>query len=162
MTTLQRSSLLVAILALGAVAVLLFQIPVPAGHPNRQGELEVTLTASGFDPTHLYLPTETPVTLRLVNQANGIHELALIRAASGSGGDFLGLLDDLAVEVDPATARISPTEEHPYTGFRVQVDETVTVRFTLPAARAGEWEVGCLSAGGCYYDLGFHIPVTVG
>lgn len=164
--TLQRTSLLVGVLVAISIGLLLVLPSSPqAGHPDGNGELDIELTARHFEPDHLYLPTEQPLTLTFANHGDVAHTIAFgrgtVEESGHSAAPAVDMLEGVAVEVDPSGALVHPTGQTPYTGFRLETDETVTVRLTVPEDRAGEWELGCFTARGCYYETGFRADVTV-
>jgi hypothetical protein len=162
--TLQRTGLLVgtAIAVILAVALIAQGNPTAIGHPNRAGELEVVVAMRSFEPNHLYLPVEKPLTLTFVNQSDVTHWFSLGREVDDSTGRTTGfvedLLADLKVRVVPARAVATDAGHHV---FSVETGQSITVAFELPADRVGEWELGCFTAAGCYYEYGFLAPVTV-
>lgn len=164
--TAQRTGLVVGLVVVVA-ALLLLSIPgaPQAGHPNEDGELAIELAIRDFEPDHLYLPTERPLTLTFVNHSDVGHTFAFgrdtVEEADHPAGPDVDMLEGVSVQTDPADALVRPTEDHPYTGFYLETDETVILRFTIPEDRAGEWELGCFTARGCYYETGFRAGVTV-
>lgn len=165
--TMQRTSLLVA--ALVGIAVLLIVLvpePTRAGHPDAEGRLDVELVIRDFEPNQLVLPAGEPLTLTFVNHSDVGHVVAFGRGtvATESGhpaAPEADMLEGVSVEAEPFDALVAPTDEHPWTAFEIEQDETVTLRFTIPDDRVGEWELGCFTARGCYYEGGFRADVTV-
>ena len=55
--------------------------------------------------------------------------------------------------------------------FQVGADKALTIQFTLPDAKVGDWELGCFEfmsmdstedhPGPTHYDVGMHLPITV-
>ena len=55
--------------------------------------------------------------------------------------------------------------------FQIGVDKSVTIEFTLPDSKVGDWEMGCFEylsmsdsdthPGPTHYDVGMHLPITV-
>lgn len=161
-----RTGLLFLVVALAIVALVFTSgSPTRVGEPDRDGELLVELAIRDFEPDHLYLPTSEPLQLTLVNHSDVGHTLAFgrgtVEEADHPASPAVDMLADLEVVTEPSTALVHATDEHPWTAIRVETDETVTVAFTLPEDRIGEWELGCFSARGCYYEIGFRADVTV-
>lgn len=167
MKTLPRTSLVVGLVAVAAILLLVLSSrgSTSPGHPDADGELDVTLAIRDFEPSHLYLPTGEPLTLRMVNESDVGHVVAFGRETVEEGGHpaapQVDMLEGVAVTTAPGSALQPPTDDDPYTGIRVETGEEVTVQFTLPEDRAGEWELGCFTASGCYYEIGFRADVTV-
>jgi hypothetical protein len=148
--------------------ILLLLVPSgrPAvGHPDADGRLEVELAIRDFDPDHLYLPTGRELTLTFVNHSDVGHTIAFGRDTVERSGHpaapAVDMLEGVTVQAEPAAALVRPTDDAPYTAFRMETGEQVTVRFTIPEDRVGEWELGCFTARGCYYEGGFRADVTV-
>lgn len=164
--TMQRTGLLVAALV-GVAILLVVLIPEPtrAGHPDAEGRLEIELAIRDFEPNQLVLPAGEPLTLTFVNHSDVGHTFAFGRGTVEQSGHPAApeedMLEGVAVEADPFAALVAPTEEHPWTAFDVGMDETVTLQFTIPEDRTGDWELGCFTARGCYYEGGFRADVTV-
>ena len=123
------------------------------------------LAIRSFEPDHLSLPTGRALELTFVNHSDVQHVFAFGRQPTEEGGRVTGEGEDLFAGIDlavePSGVRLSPSEAHPFTEFRLDVGQTMTMRFELPADRAGEWELGCFTAAGCYYETGFRADVTV-
>jgi uncharacterized cupredoxin-like copper-binding protein len=122
--------------------------------------VEITMSEFAFDPDPVTLPTGREVTVALTNDGDIRHEFMAGRDPMADGG----YMQDLFAGVDPA---VTPAEavamdaHDAHAGFMVQVEpgETVEVTFTLPADRAGDWEIGCFEPG--HYEAGMHATFTV-
>lgn len=90
---------LVALLALGAAAYLLFLKPGPRVSDAPQGSVPVKITMAGFTPSALQAVAGQPLTITLVNPDNAHH--------SDGGGMHQFAIDELGVNVlvDPETTR---------------------------------------------------------
>lgn len=162
-----RTGILVAVLvAVAALLLVVFARSGPgAGEPDADGALTVELAIRDFQPDHLVLPTETPLTLTFVNHSDVGHDIAFgrdtVEESEHPAAPAVDMLAGVDVTAEPHDALVRPTENDPFTAIRVETDETVTVSFTLPADRTGEWVLGCFTAEGCYYEIGFRADVTV-
>jgi len=164
--TAQRTGLLTAAI-IAVVAVVLLSLPgsTPEGHPDADGNLTVELAIRSFEPGQLVLPTGRPLSITFTNNSDVDHTIAFGRGTIEDGQHPFAperdMLADLDVRATPPLALVRPTDSQPFMGIRIPLNESVTVSFTLPEDRTGQWELGCFTSRGCYFELGFRADVTV-
>jgi len=153
--------------------------------------LTIRMTEYAFDPADITIPAGEEVTLEFVNDGTLPHEFMAGHEVSGDDGTAHGFEDDLFagvdVTVEPTSARVieddmgdmestepddmgtasemgmgteSEMDDH---GFMIvaQPGQTVTVTFTLPADRVGEWTTGCFEQNGSHWTEGMQGKITV-
>lgn len=161
MTTLRTTGIL-TLAVVAAVALTLLGTPDDTARPDADGLLEVSLQDYRFQPAELALPTGEPVTLRLVNRDDPGHHVAFGRDVEVADGRAVGFREDLLAGLD---VRVEPTGARVDDGGPVEVlvrgHQTVEVTFVLPADRAGSWELGCFTGRGCHYRTGLAARLIV-
>ncbi len=165
MMTATRTGALIAVVAIGAITLMLVGGTDDAARPDGEGVLEIALHDYGFEPDPLRLPTGEPLTLRFVNQDDPSHHVSFGREVREHDGRAVGFDEDLFAglepRVTPPAAQTGPSADDP--GFEVLVrgHETVTLEVTLPPDRTGSWEIGCFTGRGCHYRAGLAGTVIV-
>jgi hypothetical protein len=163
-----RRITLVAVLGLGALAIVLLTVQpaVEPGRPDADGRLEVTIEGYRVDVDTWRLPAEQPITLVVVNRDEVSHPLSfgrgdieddLLRTVGYEEDLFAGL----EPRVTPTTAIVEPRP--PNEGFTVQVAPlgTTTVEVTFPTDRIGTWHAGCFLGRGCHLAAGVRATVVI-
>jgi uncharacterized cupredoxin-like copper-binding protein len=146
---------------LAVVALLLGACTTGAKDGTGTDRAEITMSEFAFDPAPVTVPTGREVTVALTNDGDVRHEFMAGRDPRPDDG---GYRQDLFAGVGPAASpaeAVAMDAHDAHAGFMVQVEpgETVEVKFTVPADRAGDWEVGCFEPG--HYEAGMHASFTV-
>jgi uncharacterized cupredoxin-like copper-binding protein len=129
--------------------------------PAQTDAPRITMTEFAFDPAEVTVPAGEPLRLVLTNDGELPHEFMVGRGPMpGDGGYGQDLLDGLHPAVTPPDA-VGTDAHDAHAGFMVLLDpgETAEVTVTVPADRAGEWEIGCFQPG--HYEAGMHGELTV-
>lgn len=122
---------------------------------------KLTMTDFAFTPETLNLQAGQEVQLTLINEGAVEHEILIGRNLHiGEDGKLEGFEEDFfdkgAVEVrtDGDEFHVGSPEEIEEEGWHVEVEPggKVTLTFTVPAGKEGEWEIGCFVAG--HYEAG--------
>jgi hypothetical protein len=157
--------LAVTVVALIAVVVFLPRLGDGTASPDRGGRLEIVMEDYRFGPADIALPTEAPVQLVFVNRDDTVHHVSFGREVIVDEGDEIGFAEDLLADtdarIDPSRASVGPSEQFPTLSVQVEPGETATLYVTLPAERAGEWQMGCFTARGCQFRTGLAGTVEV-
>lgn len=134
-----------------------------SGGSSSSGETTITMTESKFDPDTIQVKAGQEVTLRLVNEGEKEHEILFGRNLKMEEGAPGGYEVDL-FERDPNQVEASggegfhegTPEEIAEEGYHVELEPGAegTLVFTVPASKAGEWEMGCFIDDGAHYDEG--------
>jgi plastocyanin len=162
-TRIAMTVVLVALVAIAAVLITARQ--ADPGRPDADGVLKVVMEDYAFSPSALTVIATEPVTFRFVNRDEVSHHVSFGRGVVEEAGRDVGfaedLLDGLAPQVSPATARVEL--DPPYVGTVVQVQggQTVDVTVTIPADRVGEWQAGCFTGLGCHFRAGLAATLVV-
>lgn len=130
------------------------------------GEVTIRMTEYKFEPNTIRIKAGEEVRLTLENKGEKTHEFMVGRevmmmagAPSGFKTDFF---DGIKVRAERGGRAIDlmelmDEEEMGHEGFMATMMEgadPVTLIFTVPADKAGEWEIGCFEDDGQHYDEG--------
>jgi uncharacterized cupredoxin-like copper-binding protein len=149
-------------LAVLAVAALLLGACATGAQDDEETDrVEITMSEFAFNPDPVTVPAGREVTVVLTNDGDIRHEFMTGRDPMP---DYGGYRQDLLAGVDPAVDSpdaVTVDAHDAHAGLMVQVEpgETVEARYTLPADRAGDWEIGCFEPG--HYEAGMHATLRV-
>jgi hypothetical protein len=166
-STVRRSAplLAVALVALLALAVALPRLVDGRAGPGGDGRLEIVMEDYRFEPADIGLPTETPLELVFTNRDDTVHPVSFGRDVVLDAGDEVGFAEDLLAgtnaRIEPSRARVGPSEQFPTLSVGVEPGQTAMLYVTLPADRAGEWQMGCFTARGCQFRTGLAGTIEV-
>lgn len=122
------------------------------------GEIRITMTEYKFQPDTIRVKAGQEVRLVLVNAGKKNHELMIGRNVMEMEGKPAGYHEDFFAGLHPQVSgeKLVQEEEEEHAGFMVALEPggTATVVFTVPADRAGEWEIGCFEEDGVHYQEG--------
>ncbi|MFA9431082.1 hypothetical protein [Egicoccus sp. AB-alg2] len=168
MGTVTRTTLTV-VLGIAAVVLLVALFGrgggVVTATPAADGTVRMVMEERAFAPTDVTIVAGRPVTFEFVNRDVGSHMVSFGRAvveedqrAVGFGEDLLAGLD---VDVRPSVDRMDVQPPYRGTTIMVQGGETVSVTFTVPPERRGDWQIGCFTSRGCDYRTGMAAALHV-
>ncbi len=133
--------------------------------PGGGGPRSITLSMEEyrFDPAQVQVKAGQEVRLTLVNKGKEPHELMIGRNVVTHEGRPAGFAQDffegIPVKAERGGKPIDVKElmEEEAHGFMVALEpgeEPVTLIFTVPRDKAGEWEMGCFENEGTHWQLG--------
>lgn len=135
--------------------------------PGGGGPLSITLSMEEyrFDPAQIQVKAGQEVRLTLVNKGKEPHELMIGRNVVTHEGRPAGFAQDffegIPVKAErggkPIDVKELMEEEEEAHGFMVALEpgeEPVTLIFTVPRDKVGEWEMGCFENEGTHWQLG--------
>lgn len=160
MGTPMKRTMLVLVLAVvvGLVALLIADRGVQPGRPDAEGVVELAMRDYQFAPDELFLPAETPLTIRIVNEDGNVHRVTFGRSVIVEDGLQFGFEEDLLADLDPVVLpRRAVVGGMDYEGpLEISIDpgEAAEIAVTIPEERVGEWEMGCFNACGAHYRAG--------
>lgn len=131
---------------------------------------KVTITMADFlfQPNPVRLKAGVPVEVTLVNKGANAHELLIGRNVKMEDGTPAGFEVDffdygkLPVEVVKGEKyHVGELHEIEEEGWHVELEPggQVTLRFTIPPEKVGEWEIACFISG--HYESGMHGTLIV-
>jgi plastocyanin len=143
---------------------LLLAACAPAGPAGPQ-RITLKMEEYRFDPATITVKAGQEVRLTLVNQGKETHELMIGRELKTENGRPAGFhqnfFEGITVKAERGGKAIDVRElmeeEEEEHGFMVVLEpgsEPVTLIFTVPADKAGEWQMGCFENDGAHWDLG--------
>lgn len=126
-------------------------------------EITVQMSEYTFSPNTIRVKAGEEVTITLENKGEKEHEILIGRQVNMEEGVPGGFETDL-FDHDPSLVQASggegfhegSPEEIDEEGYHVELEPgaTGTLVFTIPASKAGEWEIGCFIDDGQHYDEG--------
>jgi len=131
-------------------------------------KVTVTMVDFGFQPNPIRLKAGVPVEVTLVNKGANEHEVLIGRNVKKEDGKPAGFEVDLfdhgkiPVEIVSGKDYKKPDAKAiQEEGWHVEIEPggQVTLRFTIPPEKAGEWEIACFLPG--HYEAGMHGKVIV-
>jgi uncharacterized cupredoxin-like copper-binding protein len=134
--------------------------------------IDIDMTEYAFNPTSLNLAAGQQVTLNLTNSGVIQHEIMFGREVMRMEDRPSGYMTDMfeAGGVEPQVHIMNAGElmdemheEDAHAGFMVVLGPggQAALTFTVTAAMAGDWEMGCFEQDGVHYDAGMYGPVSV-
>lgn len=164
-----------ATLALTIAAVIALAACAPSGGggaPTPSGQITLKLSEYKFEPSSIQLKAGQQVKLTIENVGQKDHELMIGRKLKQEGGHPAGYEENFFKGIQVTAERegkpIDPMslveEEEREFGFMVVLeagDKPVTISFTVPADKVGEWEMGCFEDDGQHYNEGMKGKLTV-
>lgn len=138
----------------------------PGGQPGAQA-ITITMEEYRFEPNTVQVKAGQEVRLTLVNKGKEPHELMIGRTLVAHEGRPAGFAQDffegITVKAErggkPIDVKELMEEEEEAHGFMVVLEpgeEPVTIIFTIPSNKVGEWEMGCFESDGSHWQLGMH------
>ncbi len=140
--------------------------------PTPSGEITIKMSEYKFEPSSIQLKAGQQVKITFQNTGEKDHEFMVGRKLKQEGGHPAGYEENFFKGIDVKAERegkaIDPMslveeEEHDF-GFMVALpsgDKPVTISFTVPADKVGEWEMGCFEDDGQHYNEGMKGKLTV-
>ncbi|GBD08047.1 hypothetical protein HRbin22_00276 [Candidatus Thermoflexus japonica] len=136
--------------------------------PGGGGPLAVQIAMSEyqFEPNVVRVKAGQEVRLTLVNKGKEAHELMVGRNVVTHEGRPAGFAQDFFEGISVRAERggkpidlkeLMEEEEEGAHGFMVALEpgeEPVTLIFTVPSDKVGEWEMGCFENDGSHWQLG--------
>lgn len=149
--------------ALGIIG--LFLAACASAGPAGPVRITLKMDEHRFDPSTIRVKAGQEIRLTLVNQGKETHELMIGRELMTRAGRPVGFhqdfFDGVVVKAERGGKAIDirelMEEEEEVHGFRVALEpgsEPVTLIFTVPADKVGEWQMGCFENDGAHWDLG--------
>jgi uncharacterized cupredoxin-like copper-binding protein len=141
------------------IAMALIVLLAACGGQEEPQVLTVRMSEFAFSPDSITIEAGREVQLTLVNDGALEHEF-LVGRNPGEGFET-DLFDRDASQVTilggEEYAEGSP-EDIAEEGYHVEVEPggQVTLSFTVPASKAGDWEMGCFIDEGAHYLAGMH------
>ena len=149
---------LVLAVAVGLVALLVDAGEAEPGRPDAEGVVDVTMRDYRFEPDELFLPAETPLTIRIVNEDSNVHRVTFGRSVIVEDGLQFGFEEDLLADLDPVVlprrAVVGGMDHEGPLEVSIDPGEVAEIAVTIPGERVGEWEMGCFNACGAHYRAG--------
>ncbi len=140
---------------------------VGACAPGGASAISVTITMEEyrFNPSSVQVQAGREIRLTLVNRGQETHELMIGRDLITHEGRPAGFAQDffegISVRAErggkPIDIHELMEEEEEEHGFMVALEpgeEPVTLIFTIPTDKVGEWEMGCFENEGAHWELG--------
>ncbi len=110
------------------------------------------------------LEVAVPYLITFKNVGKAVHRVKFGRGVEIEEGEPFTYVEDLFEGVkatasgETATGRFSIDMER-FSELQVDPGVELTIEFTLPQSKKGEWEIGCFFPG--HYDAGMFAPLTV-
>jgi uncharacterized cupredoxin-like copper-binding protein len=134
----------------------------PAATSN---DISIEMSEYKYTPDTIRVKAGEEVTIHLENKGEKEHEILFGREVNMEEGVPGGFQTDL-FDHDPSKVQASGSEgfhqgspeEIDEEGYHVELEPgaTGTLVFTIPASKAGEWEIGCFIDDGQHFDEGMH------
>ncbi len=140
--------------------------------PTPSGQITIKMSEYKFEPSSIQLKAGQQVKITIENVGEKDHELMIGRKVKQEGGHPAGYEENffkgIEVKAEREGKAIDPMslveEEEHDAGFMVVLhkgDKPVTISFTVPADKVGEWEMGCFEDDGQHYNEGMKGKLTV-
>lgn len=156
---------IVAVLAVGAVALGVMLSQAGADRPGRDGVLEIVVEDYALTPASFTVPAGERVTLVFVSENEFTQNLTIGRSVIEDDGRPVGFQEDLLAGLDataePRSALIAPTSTFDTATLSVKPGASVTLDVTFPEESVGVWQVGCFLGNSCDYRVGPAGQMTV-
>jgi len=127
-------------------------------------EITIRMTEFKFEPNTVQIKAGQEVRLTLINEGTLEHEFLVGRNA-GEGFEIdLFDRDPSRVQIaDGKDYHVGSAEDIAAEGYHVEIEPggTVVMVFTVPADKAGEWEMGCFLQEGVHFTAGMKGTLTV-
>lgn len=125
-----------------------------------QESLQLVLTDYAFTPNRFVLQSGKTYQLTLVNRGTVEHEFMAGRQMMMGGEEEHGYMQnffegiEVLVQFEGGAVEVDELVE-----VEVEPGHQVTLTFTVPDGKRGEWEIACFVSG--HYELGMHGALTV-
>lgn len=137
---------------------------------NSNVDFTIEMSEYKFTPDTIRVKAGQEVRILLENKGEKEHEILIGRQVNMEEGVPGGFESDL-FDHDPSLVQASGSEgfhqgspeEIADEGYHVELEPgaTGTLVFTIPASKAGEWEMGCFIDDGQHYEEGMHGTLIV-
>ena len=138
--------------------------------PAASNDVTIEMTESKYTPNSFQVKAGEQVTINLENKGEKEHEILFGRNVKIEEGIPAGFEEDI-FDHDPSQVQASGSEgfhegspeEIAEEGYHVELEPgaTGTLVFTIPASKAGEWEIACFIDDGQHYEDGMKGTFTV-